>query len=41
MWILGLKGLTCLNATKIVSAKCLYSYLDELPENWGKTTALE
>ena len=41
MWILGLIGLTCLNATEIVSAKCLYSYLDELPENLGKTTALE
>ena len=41
MWIFGLKGLTCLNATKIVSAKCLYSYLDELHENLVKTTALE
>ena len=41
MWILGLKGLTCQNVTKIVSAKCLYSYRDELPDNLGKTTALE
>ena len=39
--LLGLKGLTCPNASKIVSANCLYSYVDELPENWGKTTALE
>ena len=39
--LLGLKGLTCPNASKIVSAKCVYSYLDELPENLGKTTALE